>query len=416
MNNDFKKFYNKTVEERIQILKNNNLIDDIDQLKLVEKFANNMIENYVLNYHLPLGLAMNFTIDNEEYIIPMAIEEPSVIAAASNGAKIAGNIQTEIERKYGIGQIILTYFKDISTSYNLLIENKDFILEKSKEVCQSMIKRGGGPKDIWVEKFEKEKFITLYISIDTCDAMGANTINTILEHISKDVENISKAKSLLNIISNYNSESIVKAKVNIPINKLSNDKIEAIDIAKKIELATKYANLDVYRCATHNKGILNGIDAVVIATGNDWRAIEASIHSYACSSGKYQSLTSWIYDENKEALIGKIEIPMPVATIGGTISVNPIAKWSLSLLNNPTAKRLACIIAAVGLVQNFSALRALVTDGIQKGHMSLHAKTFSIQAGAKSDEIKSVVMELAKLKKYSINNAKDILHKIRGEK
>ncbi|WP_282925870.1 hydroxymethylglutaryl-CoA reductase, degradative [Helcococcus kunzii] len=416
MNNDFYKFYNKTINERIDILKNNNFINDTNEINLDKKIANNMIENYVLNYQLPLGLAMNFIIDDERYIVPMAIEEPSVIAAASNGAKIVGNIKTKIERKYGIGQIVLTNLPDINNAFNGLMNNKDLILEKSKEVCQSMIKRGGGPKEIWIKKFENEDFLTLYISIDTCDAMGANTINTVLEHISKYVEEIANAKSILNIISNYNSKSIVKAQVNIPLDKLSNKKSEAIEIAKKIELATKYANLDIYRCATHNKGIMNGIDAVAMATGNDWRAVESSAHSYASKDGKYRALTTWLYDSEKEVLNGEIEIPMPVATVGGTISVHPIAKWALSVLKNPDAKRLACIIAAVGLVQNFSALKALVTDGIQKGHMSLHAKTIAIQAGAKSDEINPVVMELAKLKKYSITDAKEILHKIRGEK
>ncbi|MFM1572248.1 hydroxymethylglutaryl-CoA reductase, degradative [Helcococcus ovis] len=413
MDNLFYKFYNKTINERREILKSLNLLSEIKVLE--NETANLMIENYIQNYQIPLGIAMNFEINNEKILIPMAIEEPSVVAAASNGAKILGNIKTEMIEKAVIGQIVLYDVKNVKLSLERLKQHQQEFIEMAKEKSQNMIKRGGGPKKIWFEGFESEKFVTLYLSVDTCDAMGANTINTILEHISQRVCEIAGADYILRIISNNATESIVSAKASIPILRLNKDVEVAKVIAKKIELATKYASLDPYRASTHNKGIMNGVDAVVLATGNDWRAVEAAAHTYAARSGQYKSLTSWIYDEDKEELIGEIEMPLPVATLGGTISIHQIANWSLNLMNNPSSKKLASIIAAVGLAQNFSAVKAIVTEGIQKGHMSLHAKTLAKQAGANENEIDEVVKKLKSKGKINIEEAKLILDNLRNK-
>lgn len=413
MDKKLDKFYTKTLEERHKILKDLSLIDEIQNLS--SDIGNNMIENYIFNYELPLGLALNFTVDGEEVLVPMVIEEPSVVAAASNGAKVLGNIETQIEEKAVIGQIVLTEIENVDIALNNIETNADNILFEASKYCQSMINRGGGPRKVWSEEFSEngEDFISLYLSVDTCDAMGANTINTILESISAYIEDLTESKFLMRIISNNATESIVKARASFDISALDSNLDNARDYASRIEKATIYANLDPYRAATHNKGIMNGIDAVVVATGNDWRAIEAAAHTYAARFGKYKSLTNWKFDSEKDMMIGEIEIPLPVASLGGTISVHPIAKWSLNLLGNPSARRLASVIAAVGLAQNFSAVRAIVTVGIQKGHMSLHARSVAKQAGATSSEMDEVVNLLKDEPKINLEVAKNIINGIR---
>lgn len=412
MKDKFNKFYKKTLEERRQILKELNILND--QVFLAEEIGDTMIENYVLNMEIPLGLAMNFSINAKDYIIPMAIEEPSVIAAASNGAKTLGNIETTMNKKYLIGQVVLENVKNPDAAIKILEENKDNLMDLAEEHSQSMIKRGGGPKEITFKKFD-QGFVCIYISVDTCDAMGANTINTILEALAPLAEELTDSIALLRILSNHATESVVVAETKTPVQKLNKDIEKARQVARRIEAATKYANIDPYRAVTHNKGIMNGVDAVVLATGNDFRAVEAGVHAYTVRDGQYKSLTSWTFDEENDLLLGRIEIPMAVATLGGTISINPIAKWSLEVLGNPDAKDLAKIIAAVGLVQNFSALRALVTDGIQKGHMSLHAKTLAKQIEVKEEEMDEFMDSLLKADKVNLSIAKEILAKMRGE-
>lgn len=415
MKKELRKFYIKSLDERWQALKDANLIDSLDMPGLKSDKADVMVENYIMNFQLPLGLAFNFKIDGKDLVIPMAIEEPSVIAAASNGAKTLGNIETYIGEKAVIGQIVLTDIDDLDFAITQLNARKKYLLDEASKLCPSMIKRGGGPKKIWIENFEEDGrvFLSLYLSIDTCDAMGANTINTILEAITEDVEALTKSKYLMRIISNNATESIVNAKASIDISRLNEDPKEAEIIARRIEQASIYSNLDPYRASTHNKGIMNGIDAVLLATGNDWRAIEVGAHCYAVRSGKYKALTTWTYKPETRILEGEIELPLAVASVGGTISSNEIASWSLELLGKPSAKRLACIVAAVGLSQNFSAIRAIVTEGIQKGHMSLHARSVAKEAGASTDEIQDLVELLKKEEKINLTRARDLLEEIR---
>ncbi|MDO5027286.1 MAG: hydroxymethylglutaryl-CoA reductase, degradative [Tissierellia bacterium] len=416
MDKKFYKFYKKNIDERLSILREEGYLNDSDLPSLDRQAANSMVENYLFNYELPMGLALNFIIDGKDYLVPMATEEPSVIAAASNGAKTLGNITTTIEEKSVIGQIILYEINDLEYALKQIETHKEEILDRARQMSQSMVKRGGGPRKVWVDSFREDKdiFISLYLSVDTCDAMGANTINTILEGLSTYIEEITDSKFLMRIISNYASESIVRAYCKIDVRKLHDDLLEARRIAKRIDLASLYTKLDPYRAATHNKGIMNGVDAVVLATGNDFRAIEASAHSYASRNGKYQGLTSWKFNEDDDTLSGSIEIPMPVATLGGTISSHPIAKWSLSLLGNPSARHLAGIIAAVGLSQNFSAIRAIVTVGIQEGHMSLHARSVAKRAGARDEEVDDLIELLKKADKINIENANLLLERLRS--
>lgn len=410
---NFSKFYLKSVEDRLEILSKFSNTDKLPSLDL--EIGDKLVENYIGNYDLPMGIALNFIVDGKQRLIPMAIEEPSVIAAASNGARILGEFKTTIEKKNIIGHIVLNEIVDLEDSKSKVDEKIDYLMDLARQKTKSMIKRGGGPQNIWTDTFEEDgqKFLTVYFSVNTVDAMGANTINTILESLSSEIEKISGAKSLMRIISNNATESVVVAEAKTSINNLAEDKIEAIRIAKRIEQAALYANLDPYRASTHNKGIMNGIDAVIIATGNDFRAIEAAAHTYASRDGKYKSLTQWKYLEDSEEIYGKIEIPLPVATVGGTISAHPIAKWSLNLMENPSAKELASIIASVGLAQNFAAVRAIVSEGIQKGHMSLHARSLASQVGAKEKEIELVVEKLIQEEKMNSDIAKKILDEIR---
>lgn len=409
------KFYLKTSLERIKILKELGEIESLDIPKFDDEKADFVIENHLFNFQIPLGVALNFKVNDKKYIVPMATEEPSVIAAASNGAKTLGNIRAYCETKHIIGQIVLYNINNVDLAILNLEKNISKIKEKIDEMTTSMLKRGGGFKNIWIDKFVgSQEYLSLYISVDTVDAMGANTINSILENISGFIETITESKFLMRIISNNSIESIVMAKAKINVSVLDKNIENAREIAKRIHLASEYAHLDKFRAVTHNKGIMNGIDAVLIATGNDFRAIESSSHSYAVKNGSYVSLTNWIYDESNGILEGSIEIPMQVATVGGTISVNPMAKWSLELLGNPSSKELAMIIASVGLAQNFSALRAIVSVGIQKGHMALHARSVALEAGAEKYEVEKVV-EILKNSKINIENAKKAIERIRNK-
>lgn len=409
------KFYLKTSLERIKILKELGEIESLDIPKFDDEKADFVIENHLFNFQIPLGVALNFKVNDKKYIVPMATEEPSVIAAASNGAKTLGNIRAYCETKHIIGQIVLYNINNVDLAILNLEKNISKIKEKIDEMTTSMLKRGGGFKNIWIDKFVgSQDYLSLYISVDTVDAMGANTINSILENISGFIETITESKFLMRIISNNSIESIVMAKAKINVSVLDKNIENAREIAKRIHLASEYAHLDKFRAVTHNKGIMNGIDAVLIATGNDFRAIESSSHSYAVKNGSYVSLTNWIYDESNGILEGSIEIPMQVATVGGTISVNPMAKWSLELLGNPSSKELAMIIASVGLAQNFSAVRAIVSVGIQKGHMALHARSVALEAGAEKYEVEKVV-EILKNSKINIENAKKAIERIRNK-
>ncbi|XJS09951.1 hydroxymethylglutaryl-CoA reductase, degradative [Aerococcaceae bacterium WGS1372] len=412
----FSGFYKHSISHRIELLerwldidlKNTNL--DLD-----ESIANQMVENYVYNYALPQGVAVNISVNDIDYVVPMAIEEPSVIAAASYGGKLLGNIQAETLERLLVGQVIMVYKEEIQDVENIIAENKQFILEQASKASQSMVNRGGGPRDIWVEEkiHSNQKFISVYLSLDPCDAMGANVINTVLEAISPLLENLINAQVLMAILSNYQPTAATTATVSLPISVLSDNQQQAEQIAQKIQWASDYAQIDPYRAATHNKGIMNGIDAIVVATGNDWRAIEAGAHAYAARDGKYSGLSTWTYDQENKRLEGRIGIPLQVATVGGTLSNHPTAKANLNLLQINSSKELANVIASVGLIQNFAALRALVSEGIQKGHMRMQARSLALQVGASIEEIPELVRNLHELGQMNRDTAKQLLDQLR---
>lgn len=420
MQNIWSGFYRKTIEERLELLNNHNIISSkyLADLKncntLNVHTANNMVENVLSIFALPFSIVPNFIVNNINYTIPMVTEEPSVIAACSNAAKIIGKnggFQTKIIERKMIGQVALYDIDDFEIAKKQIYENKNNIITMANSAHPSIVNRGGGACDIFVNTVTENNvsFLVVYLIVDVLEAMGANIINTMLEAIKILLETITSGKALMAILSNYATKSLVETTCKISISSLDEDLKTAYDIAKKIELASIFAKADIYRAATHNKGIFNGIDSLVIASGNDWRAIEAAGHSYAAKDGKYQGLSSWSIDKNTNYLIGTLTLPLPIASVGGSIGINPTVKAAHSLLNNPDAKTLAGVIASVGLAQNFSAIKALVSDGIQKGHMKLHAKSLAILAGASSDKVDLVTEKLLQEEFINLSTAKKII-------
>lgn len=384
------------------------------QQTLPEEIANHLIENQISEVATPLGVASNFEINGMKKIIPMATEEPSVIAAASNGAKYCGNIVATTPQRLMRGQIVLTGQIDFSAIASDIKKKKADITERAKSSYPSIVSRGGGLAEIRTRLFAgvATNYLSVDFLIDTKDAMGANIVNTILEGISELFREWYPTEEILfSILSNYATESLAHAVCEIPVEKLHKDASTAKNIAQKITEAGEFAQLDPYRAATHNKGIMNGIDAVILATGNDTRAVAAAIHAYAARDGQYRGLTSWTIQEEK--LVGEITVPLAVATVGGAARVLPKAGISLDMLDVTNAKELAQIIAAVGLAQNFAALRALVTDGIQKGHMGLQARSLALTIGAKGEEIEQVAAYLRTVKPMNQETARNYLMEIR---
>ncbi len=387
-------------EEEINVLANTGSLGDI---------ADRMIENVVGAMPLPIGIAVNFMINDKDYLIPMAIEEPSVVAAASNAAKMAresGGFQTSSTEPIMVGQIQLTDVYDPFSVKFTILANKERILNLANEEDTVLVKLGGGAKDLEVRVVDSMVIVHLLVNVK--DAMGANAVNTMVEAVAPFIEQLTGGKVNLRIISNLATYRLARARA-----VFARDVIGGEEVVDGIISAYLFAKADPYRCATHNKGIMNGIDAVVIATGNDFRAIEAGAHSYASITGQYLPLTRW--EKNKDNdLVGTIELPLAVGIVGGATSVHPTAKTNLKILGVRTANELAEIIAAVGLAQNFAALRALATEGIQRGHMALHARNVAIAAGAKGELIDRVVEILVREQKVRVDRAKEVLAEILG--
>lgn len=408
MKDIWKESYKKSREERIEILKDNGYIDDKDYEYLMEtKTLTNEIskvlsENQISIYSLPYGLATNFLINDEEYVIPMAVEEPSVIAAACNAAKLIkknGGFKASIKERLVIGQICIYDILDLNKTMDILKKETINMIKIANASQKNLVDLGGGAKKI---KFKvKDEFLIIYLYVNALDAMGANSVNTMLESISAYIRPLLDDQILMSIISNYSTSSIVKASCEIQIDE---------QIGKRIEKAIKFANIDKYRAVTNNKGIFNGISSLAIATGNDYRAIEAGGHAYAVKNGRYKSLTKWEYKNGK--LYGSIELPLAIATFGGCININETAKISLKILKNPDAKKLAMISASLGLAQNFAALKALISDGIQKGHMKLQIKTFATYLGF-YDKIDEITEKLKDRKHISIDDVKEVIKKMK---
>ena len=388
-----------------------------DNETLPLSLANEMVENVLGTLALPFGLAPGFQIDGQEIQVPMVTEEPSVIAAASYAAgliKRSGGFQTQVHKRQMIGQVALYDVSNKEKASQAITEAKEELLQLANQAYPSIVKRGGGARDLWTEV--KSDFLICYLSVDPKEAMGANMLNTMLEALVNPLEDLSEGQGLMAILSNLATDALVTARCHIDYRFLSRDPKEAAEIAQKIALASQLAAVDPYRAATHNKGIFNGIDAVVLATGNDWRAIEAGGHTYASRSGQALGLSNWMDHPEQQVLEGQLTLPMPIATKGGSIGLNPSVQVAHDLLGNPDSQTLARIIVSVGLAQNFAALKALVSTGIQHGHMKLQAKSLALLAGATPSEVAPVVQALLEDKPFNLEKAQAVLEEIRQSK
>jgi hydroxymethylglutaryl-CoA reductase len=423
------KFYELDHYDRLEFLKKDAHLTDQD-LKIFQDFPknfefnkiNNMIENAIGFVPIPLGIATNFIINGRKYLIPMAIEEPSVIAAASKAAKIAslkGGFLAEADNSIMIGQIQLIsrdkrndkdkffYKEERDRVKKIILNNKEKLLEIANSKSRSVHAIDLQIREISDESINKIGYmIIIELIIDTKDAMGANVINTMCELIAPELEKITKCTVILKILSNYSTKRMARCKAIFPKEMIGGSKG-----VERILYAFAFAYSDIYRAVTHNKGLMNGIDGVAMATGQDVRAIEAAAHAYASKDGKYRSLTKW-YKSKEGDLVGEIEIPLAIGIVGGITSVHPYVKISLKILNIKKAKELALIMVAAGLAQNFAAMRALADEGIQKGHMRLHARNIAITAGATDEQINIIASKLVQENNVTVNKAKEIIELI----
>ena len=378
--------------------------------------ADKLIENVIGYFQLPLGVATNFNINGRDYVIPLAVEETSIIAALSKSAKWIrqnGEIKTWVHGECIIGQIQLAKINDFQRFSRIFNEIALFFIEKAnEEVAANMVKRGGGVVDLQLHHLKRDDgkdMGVIHLSMNSCNAMGANIINQVLEYLKTPIEQLTGEEVTMCILSNLNDQKLTTAQVTL-------HQIDP-ELGHKLQEASLFAEMDPYRAATHNKGVMNGIDPVLIATGNDWRAVEAGIHAYAARSGQYQAISRWRYHEG--VLKGTLTAPIIVGTVGGVTSLHPTAKMCLRMIGVNSANELSEVIAAVGLVQNLGALRALCTDGIIQGHMKLHIDNLLLVAGANEDEMPELKVRLQEWldlnKRVSLNNAHDLLAELRQE-
>ena len=415
-------FFRMSVSERISALHERGLLSDADVRALASgdhtlrlPVADKMIENVVGVFGLPLGYALNFLIDGRDYVIPLVVEEPSIVAGLSGAARMArlsGGFQTAATDPILIGQVQAVNIDDVAGAEARLLERQDEILALANSLHPKMQARGGGAREVEVFRHTApeggREMLVLHLLVDTRDAMGANLVNTMCEGVASLVETITGGKVFLRILSNLTDRALARASVRIPTKNLEGKGFSGEEVRDGIILANDLALVDPYRATTHNKGIMNGIDAVAIATGNDWRAIEAAAHAYAARSGRYRALTRW-YRHDSGDLAGEIEIPMKVGTVGGSLETNPSVRINHRLLGSPNARELAGIMAAVGLAQNFAALRALSTDGIQQNHMTLHARSVASAASVPDELFDTVVEALIESGEIKVWKAREIL-------
>ena len=381
--------------------------------------ADGMIENVIGTFELPFAIVGNFLINGRDVLVPMVVEEPSVVAAASFMAKLAresGGFKTSSSAPLMRAQVQVIGLTDPHGARQALLKRRDEIIALANSRDKVLIDLGGGCRDIEVHVFDdtpRGAMIVMHLIVDVRDAMGANAVNTMAESVAPLVEKITGGSVLLRILSNLADLRLARARVRLTPEVLTTSERAGADIIEGVLDAYTLAAIDPYRAATHNKGIMNGIDPIIVATGNDWRAVEAGAHVYACRSGRYMSLTRWEKDRSG-ALVGTIEMPMAVGLVGGATKTHPLAQLALKILDVKSAQELAEIAVAVGLAQNLGALRALATDGIQRGHMALHARNIALAAGAKGDEIDRVAKIMAQEKDVRMDRAVALLKETRG--
>ena len=418
-------FRNLTVEERLALLVQQGDLNDQDVQLLVAsqeavRVASTTVENVIGVAYIPLGIATNFLIDGTAVLVPMAVEEPSVIAAASNGAKIAregGGITTECDDPWMIGQVEIRDVPDVPAAIDRLRKEEASLIEQLDRVHPRLRARGGGARGVAFRILDESSgHLVVHLYLDCRDAMGANLINTACEAMAGPLQKITGGKLGLRILSNLADRRCVTSRVRIPVNAFVTKNFSAEQVAEGIVAASRFAELDPYRAATHNKGIMNGVDAVILACGNDWRGIEAGAHAYACRDGSYRPLAVWRLEEAEGGrfVVGELRLPMAVGIVGGGVSVNRVAQACLKLMKVRSATDLGRIAAAVGLAQNLAAVRALATEGIQRGHMSMHARSIALTLGARGEELQHVVRAVVKKGEITTDAVQRALSDLRG--
>jgi len=421
-------FYKLSLKQRIQAVQQRGLLnkDELRQLTsgshtLSPEAADKMIENVIGVLGIPMGVGLNFVVNDKPYLVPMAVEEPSIVAAISAAAKQAmstGGFRVQSTEQLLIGQIQIVNVPHPAKAQTQIKQRRSEIINLANSLHPNMVARGGGAKDIEVHLHQSpstgKNMLVIHLLVDTCDAMGANLVNTMCEGVASLVESITGGKVFLRILSNLTDRALVTAQVSYPVAVLAGKGFSGEQVRDGIILANDLALVDPYRATTHNKGIMNGVDAVALATGNDWRAIEAAAHAYAARNGRYSALTKWYRDEHGN-LAGELEIPMKVGTVGGPLQSNRSVMINHRMLDVKSARELAELMGAVGLAQNFSALRALVTSGIQSGHMTLHARSVAMAAGAPDGVFDSVVDRLIESGEIKIWKAREIVDSLQQQ-
>ncbi|NLX09301.1 MAG: hydroxymethylglutaryl-CoA reductase, degradative [Chloroflexi bacterium] len=381
--------------------------------------AEHMIENVIGLYALPFGVATNFLINGRDYLVPMVVEEPSIVAGVSFAARLArdgGGFTTSADAPVMIGQIQVLGVDNVYAAAGRVWEARARLLEEANCCDRVLVELGGGARDLELRPFPDTPagpMLIVHLLFDVRDAMGANAINTTCERLAPIIEELTGGRVNLRILSNLADRRKAYAACTVPAESLGSDTLPGAKVVRAIVEAAVFAQIDPYRAATHNKGVMNGIDAVAIATGNDWRALEAGAHAWAARSGRYSALTEWRQDERGD-LAGRIELPLAVGTVGGATRVHPAAQVALKILGTQSASELAQIMAAVGLAQNLAAIRALATEGIQRGHMSLHAKQMALAAGAAEDEVAVVAARMIEDGRITTQHAAEVLAALRG--
>lgn len=420
-------FYRLSLDDRHRELVRRLSLDENERALLLggglqPAAADHIVENVIGTYALPLGLGLNFQVNGQDYLVPMCVEEPSVIAAASNAARMVregGGFTAEADPPLMIGQVQLYDVPDNAAATQAILAQKADLLVTCDAQQPGLLKIGGGARELHVRELEasgpkQPGMLVVHIVADCRDAMGANMVNTMAEAVAPRLATLARGRFGLRILSNLADRRLVRVSCRVPTEMLVSDGFSGAEVADGIVLASRFAELDPYRAATHNKGIMNGVDPVVIATGNDWRGIEAGAHSYAAREGVYRPLAIWRRDE-KGWLRGQLAMPMAVATVGGTLRAHPGARLSLKILGVRTGTELGMVIGAVGLASNLAALRALAAEGIQHGHMALHARSVAVSAGATGALVDDVAAELSRSGQITVENATAILVRLRDQ-
>ncbi|NOU29239.1 MAG: hydroxymethylglutaryl-CoA reductase, degradative [Polyangiaceae bacterium] len=417
-------FYKVTVEERRSLVAEATGEDaasigrSLDGGGLDAETADKFVENVLGTYALPYGVALNVRVNGHDYVVPMVVEEPSVVAAASNASKMVragGGFVAEVDAPIMTSQIQLTAVTDYPRAREAILAHEAEILERANRSIPGLVARGGGARGVEVRSLgdASDQMMVVHVLVDCQDAMGANLVNTVAEAVADRLAELASGKVGLRILSNLCDRRCVRVTARVPLDVLATDDMDGAAVADGIVNASRFAELDPYRAATHNKGIMNGIDAVTIATGNDWRAVEAGAHAFAARSGRYSPLATW--RREGDVLVGKIELPMALGTVGGTLRVHPGARLSLRLLGTESASQLATVAAAMGLASNLAAVRALATDGIQRGHMALHARSVAVAAGATGELVARVAQMIVEARDITVDAAKRALGVLRKE-